>query len=106
MDKVGQARERPRRRAFSFAATCKRHGNPLPEGEGWEVGVAKSVEIVRTLPCPPSRGEAQRRPMTEALVIFAARCSAASVSGLAGFGTALTAIGIWLHVAPPPSSRR
>ncbi|MFO1115789.1 MAG: sulfite exporter TauE/SafE family protein [Beijerinckiaceae bacterium] len=39
--------------------------------------------------------------MTEALVIFAGALLGGFVSGLAGFGTALTAIGIWLHVAPP-----
>ena len=39
--------------------------------------------------------------MTDALVIFVGAFLGGFVSGLAGFGTALTAIGIWLHVAPP-----
>jgi uncharacterized protein len=39
--------------------------------------------------------------MTTAFVIFAGAFLGGFVSGLAGFGTALTAIGIWLHVAPP-----
>jgi len=39
--------------------------------------------------------------MTDGFVIFAGALLGGFVSGLAGFGTALTAIGIWLHVAPP-----
>ena len=39
--------------------------------------------------------------MTDALVVFAGGLLGGFVSGLAGFGLALTAIGVWLHVAPP-----
>ncbi|MDE2361752.1 MAG: sulfite exporter TauE/SafE family protein [Hyphomicrobiales bacterium] len=39
--------------------------------------------------------------MIDALIIFVGAFLGGFVSGLAGFGTALTALGIWLHVASP-----
>lgn len=39
---------------------------------------------------------------TAALVIAAGALLGGFVSGLAGFGTGLVALGIWLHVVPPP----
>jgi hypothetical protein len=40
------------------------------------------------------------------VLLFVGALAGGFVSGLAGFGTALTALGIWLYVLPPPSPRR
>lgn len=43
--------------------------------------------------------------LTTAIVIFLGACLGGLISGLAGFGTALIALGIWLHVlAPQPAA--
>src|SRR3954462_7039316 len=48
-----------------------------------------------------TKGREELTASTYALLLFGA-LAGGFVSGLAGFGTALMALGIWLYVLPPP----